>query len=246
MTTDRDRAARTPSLDRCNRRQLLRFAGSTAALAMAPELYAQDAAAGSTLCVVKPEQTEGPYFVDNKLLRGDIRSDPADSALKPGATLQLTLRLSAVNASLCSPLAGAIVDLWHNDARGEYSDVRDRRYDNRGKQFLRGYQITDGSGVVNFTTIYPGWYPGRTVHIHFKVRTDPAERRGFEFTSQLYFDDALTDEVHLMAPYANNGKRDTRNDDDRIFRRGGRDLMLHLRREGDLFAGTFELGLELG
>lgn len=236
-----------------SRRHLLNLAGSTAAASLAADLCAQSASEDSPatfdqtpLCVVKPEQTEGPYFVDGKLLRADIRADPADATFRPGLPLQLTLRLSALSANTCGPLAGAVVDIWHNDALGEYSDVRDRRYDNRGKQFLRGYQLTDINGVVTFTTIYPGWYPGRTVHMHFKVRTDPAAERGSEFTSQLYFDDAVTDQVHQRAPYAANGQRSTRNSNDRIFRRGGSELMLQLRREGEGFAGTFELGLEVG
>lgn len=233
-----------------SRRQLLSLAGSTAAATLAADLYAQsdsgESADQSPFCIVKPEQTEGPYFVDGKLLRADIREDPTDATVRPGAILQLTLRLSAINASVCSPLAGAIVDVWHNDTLGEYSDVRDRRYDNRGKQFLRGYQLTDANGVVNFTTVYPGWYPGRTVHIHFKVRTDPGRRRGLEFTSQLYFDDAVTDQVHQQSPYAANGQRSTRNSNDRIFRNGGSELLLQPRRDGEGFAGNFELGLETG
>lgn len=241
MNSDTFILAETLRAAALSRRQLLNLAGGAAVLAIAPSLRAQ-----APMCIAKPEQTEGPYFVDSRLLRGDIRPDPVSGEQRPGVPLRLTLRLSAISANTCAPLTGAVVDIWHNDARGEYSDVRDRRYDNRGKQFLRGYQLTDANGAVSFTTIHPGWYPGRAVHIHFKVRTDPNASRGTEFTSQLYFDDSLTDTVHRREPYAANGQRNTRNDDDRIFRSGGSELMLQLRSEGEGFVGNFDLGLELG
>ena len=128
-----------------------------------------------------------------------------------------------------------------------YSNVQDINalFDTRGKQFLRGYQMTDTSGTVQFTTIYPGWYPGRTVHIHFKIRTDLAAQRGFEFTSQLYFDDAITDHVHAQAPYATNGQRPLKNDRDYIFRSGGDQLMLLLTKDAQGYVGTFEIGLQM-
>ncbi len=163
--------------------------------------------------------------------------------MRPGLPLRLTLRLSVIADNNCSPLSGVVVDVWHNDAHGEYSDVRDRKYDNRGKKFLRGYQLTDANGEASFTTIYPGWYPGRTVHMHFKVRTNPGGPRGDEFTSQLYFDDAITDEVHSAQPYAGNGQRSTRNSDDRIFRSGGEDLMLTVIQTAEGYEAIFELGL---
>lgn len=228
-----------------NRRGLLRLLGGTAAASFAGKLHAQasNAVQASHLCVVRPEQTEGPYFVDEKLLRSDLRVDPADNSVRPGLPLHLRLRVWKLADNNCSPLEGVVVDVWHNDARGEYSDVRDRKYDNRGKKFLRGYQITDQNGVASFVTVYPGWYPGRTVHIHFKLRTDASAGRGSEFTSQLYFDDTITDEVHRNSPYAANGQRSTRNHDDRIFRRGGEELMLRPSRSPAGYEAVFDLGL---
>ena len=227
------------------RRELLGMIGSTAAASFVGDVQAQSGGdvSGGPLCVVKPEQTEGPYFVDEKLLRSDLRLDPGDNTMRPGLPLRLTLRLSAVGENSCSPLAGVVVDVWHNDASGEYSDVRDRKYDNRGKKFLRGYQLSDANGVARFMTIYPGWYPGRTVHIHFKVRTNPSGEAGAEFTYQLYFDDAITDEVHAAPLYSANGQRSTRNRNDRIFRNGGDELMLQLRRSPEGYEADFELGL---
>ena len=197
-------------------------------------------------CVVRPEQTEGPYFVDEKLNRSDIRSDPATGAVKEGVPLALALAVSSLKARACAPLAGAHVDIWHCDALGVYSDVEDRLFNTVGQRLLRGYQVTDAAGVARFKTIYPGWYPGRAVHVHFKIRTDPAAARGSEFTSQLYFADALTDRVHVRAPYASKGQRRGRNADDRIFPDGGDQLLLAPKAVGAGYAATFAIGLELG
>jgi protocatechuate 3,4-dioxygenase beta subunit len=195
-------------------------------------------------CVARPEQTEGPYFVDEALDRSDIRSDPADGSVRPGARLDLTLNVSRIGKDACVPLAGAIVDLWHCDAAGVYSDVRDPHFDTTGKKFLRGFQATDTNGVARFTTIYPGWYAGRAVHIHFKVRTAPKERRGHEFVSQLYFDETVTDEAHAKPPYASKPGRRRMNADDGIYRRGGSQLTVAPARARDGYAATFDLGLQ--
>src|SRR5206468_9991999 len=115
------------------------------------------------------------------------------------------------------PLVAAQVDIWHCDALGIYSDVKDPIFNTVGQKFLRGYQITDAHGEAKFLTIYPGWYRGRTVHIHVKVRTTPQANRSFEFTSQMYSDDTLSDRDYINVPYATKGKRTARNQDDHIF-----------------------------
>lgn len=206
------------------------------------------AAAAIPGCVVRPEQTEGPYFVDTRLNRSDIRSDPArDGAVAAGTPLQLTFNVSQLAAAACTPLAGAMVDVWQCDALGVYSGVSDPQFDTSGQQFLRGHQITDARGIARFTTIYPGWYPGRAVHIHFKVRTQPVAARGYEFTSQLYFPDAVTDVVHAQPPYATKGTRDRRNEQDRIYNgSGGSRLVVTPERAGDEYAATFEIALTAG
>jgi protocatechuate 3,4-dioxygenase beta subunit len=198
-------------------------------------------------CVVRPEQTEGPYFVDEKLNRSDIRSDPSDRAVKPGVPLRLAFHVSRVGGSSCTPLSGAVVDVWQCDALGLYSDVRDMNagFDTRGKKFLRGYQTTDGNGIAEFLTIYPGWYAGRTVHIHFKIRTRPVAGLAQEFTSQLYFDESITDQVQTQAPYNSKGRRGTTNDADFIFRRGGKQLIPTLTKESHGYAAKFEIGLQM-
>jgi protocatechuate 3,4-dioxygenase beta subunit len=143
-------------------------------------------------------------------------------------------------------LANAQVDIWHCDAAGVYSDVRDRRFDTTGQKFLRGFQTTDASGVARFTTIYPGWYSGRAVHIHFKVRTPGANGRTDEFTSQLYFDDALSDRVHATAPYANHKGQRLLNARDMIFREGGPKLVLPAVESGSGYAATFRIAMRPG
>ncbi|NEU76523.1 intradiol ring-cleavage dioxygenase [Hassallia byssoidea VB512170] len=195
-------------------------------------------------CIVSPEQTEGPYFVDEKLNRSDIRSDPSDGSVKDGVPLQLTLRVSQVSSTSCTPLKGAIVDIWHCDALGVYSDVNDRSFSTVGKKFLRGYQVTDAQGTVEFTTIYPGWYPGRTVHIHFKVRTNATSQKSYEFTSQLYFDDSISDQVHAQTPYASKGQRTLKNAQDGIFQDGGNQLLLTPTKTNQGYAATFDIGLQ--
>ncbi len=197
-------------------------------------------------CVVRPRQTEGPYFVDELLNRSDIRSDPGNSgAVRPGVPLQLGFNVSRLAAGTCAPLVGALVDVWQCDHLGVYSDVQDPGFNSRGQKFLRGYQLTDAAGHVRFTTIYPGWYQGRTVHIHFKIRSAPNTRPGYEFTSQLYFDDAMTDRVFELAPYADRCRRSTRNANDRIFRReSGTQLILAVAGDAQGYAGTFDVALQ--
>jgi protocatechuate 3,4-dioxygenase beta subunit len=191
-------------------------------------------------CVVTPEQMEGPFFTDVRLNRSDIRSDPTDKSVKEGVPLALTLRVSAVGNAGCTPLAGATVDVWHCDAAGVYSESGGNT---AGKKFLRGHQVTDANGAARFTTIYPGWYPGRAVHIHFKVRILAGPALGNEFTSQLYFDEAVTDRVLARAPYSVRGQR-TRNSGDGLYRRNGSRLMLTLTESGSGYAGEFHVGMK--
>jgi len=218
---------------------LLALAGGAAAL-RAIGARAQNRPA----CTVRPEQTEGPYFVDTQLARSDIRSDPDTGSAEPGVPLRLAFRVSRIDGGGCAALPGAHVELWQCNARGLYSGVRDSQGDTSDRKFLRGYQLTDASGMARFVTIYPGWYPGRTVHLHFMIRSGEAGSRREEFTSQLYFDDALSDRIFEQAQYAGRGPRPVRNARDGIYRRGGSQLMLAVaERDGSLEA-SFDIGLE--
>jgi len=229
-----------------SRRELVALFGASTVAALAHRAGAQTPASASSGagCVVRPEQTEGPYFVDERLLRSDLRSDPRTGASKDGAPLDLTLTVARMTAAgACAPLQGAIVDIWQCDAAGAYSDARDRGFDTRGQQFLRGYQVTDANGQVRFTTIYPGWYPGRAVHIHFKIRTAAGAARAREFTSQFYFDERTTDRVHTRAPYATHTGRRTRNEGDGIFGETGTQLILPVAEAGQGYAASFNIAM---
>ncbi|GIZ53651.1 intradiol ring-cleavage dioxygenase [Noviherbaspirillum aridicola] len=226
----------THSTDPVRRRTLI----ALGAAVVSPALRAQSAP-GRPACVVTAEQTEGPYFLDTRLNRADLRKDPATGSLREGVPLRLTLRLQRVDGDQCAPLAGATVHVWHCDANGDYSGI-----DGSKSQFLRGYQVSDKNGVVRFRTIYPGWYPGRTVHIHFKVRAEGRDRKPYELTSQLYFDDAITDKVMAQPPYAARGQRDRINRSDGLYRRSGRELMLRLAEDGKGYAAEFDAGVAFG
>ena len=202
-------------------------------------------AGAAPACIVRPEQTEGPYFLDEQLNRSDIRSNPSTKHIKPGTLLTLIFQTMRIGTGSCRPLSGACVDIWHSDAMGVYSDVRDPWFDTVGQKFLRGYQVTDAQGEARFITIYPGWYPGRTVHIHFKIRIKLSASRIFDFTSQLYFDDEMTDQVHARPLYAARGPRSARNRHDRIFRHGGDQLTLNPSPTADGYSASFLIGLQL-
>jgi protocatechuate 3,4-dioxygenase beta subunit len=231
------------------RREALALLGASgvALLAGARSLRAQTASAAQPSCIARPQQTEGPFFVDEALNRSDIRSDPKSGEVKPGLPLRLAFRVSGMTGTSCAPLAGAQVDLWHSDADGRYSDVRGFGFSasTKGQQFLRGYQLTDVSGGAQFLTIYPGWYGGRAVHVHFKIRTADASGRRYDFTSQLYFDDAFNARIFALEPYANHRGRWLANADDGIFREGGRELLLTPQADGQGYAASFDVGLTI-
>lgn len=212
-------------------------ASATAARATVATANTPLASATLPACIVRPEVTEGPYYVDENLDRADVRADPRTGAVKPGAPLTLTFRVSQITGAGCTPLAGAKVEIWHCDALGVYSDVADPSGNTRGQQFLRGYQRTDATGQATFTTIYPGWYRGRAVHIHFKVHPTARE----VFTSQLFFDDTLSDKVFAQGPYNSRGQRDRRNSRDGSYN----DLLLLTTTEqGAGYAASFDIGIQ--
>jgi protocatechuate 3,4-dioxygenase beta subunit len=158
-----------------------------------------------------------------------------------------------VDNGTCIPLKGAQLDIWHANAAGQYSDVQNT--DTAGKKFLRGYQVTNDNGTARFTTIYPGWYEGRVVHIHMKVRTfDDSGNKTLEWTSQLFTDDSQSDQIYSQSPYSAHGTRDTRNNQDGIYMgasidgavqsNAGQPLMLKLSKQDNGYLGTFNIGLK--
>lgn len=195
-------------------------------------------------CIVQPELTAGPFYEgdDENPRRSDIRRDTETGTVAEGVPLELTFVVSELTESACTRLSGAVVDVWQADAEGRYSDVLTAG--TGGQDFLRGHQRTDADGLATFRTIYPGWYPGRTPHVHFRIRSSDDRDRTYEFTSQLFFREARSDAVYDREPYASRGPRDTRNAEDGIFGRGGRQLLLDLAERDDGLAATFDLAIE--
>jgi protocatechuate 3,4-dioxygenase beta subunit len=185
-------------------------------------------ASGAVTCVLTPEQTEGPYYIANEKVRRSITEG------RPGTSL--TLRLKVVDASTCRPIKGAAVDIWHADTAGVYSGFGQGA---ANRTFMRGIQRTDAKGIATFHTVYPGWYQGRTVHIHVKVHVGG----NVVHTGQLYFSDALTDVVYRKAPYSSRPGRDVRNKTDFVFANGGRRSTLTVRRNGAGYLGTIVMGV---
>jgi protocatechuate 3,4-dioxygenase beta subunit len=203
--------------------------GTTASGAAGGDVAALLAEAGS--CEVVPELTEGPYYIDADAMRSDIRED------RPGTPLTLAIRVR--DFAGCTPIANAVVDIWHCDATGNYSGFESSATGAGGggmggpppggggpgggggggnsptdtKRYLRGSQVTGADGIAKFVTIYPGWYRGRTVHAHVKVHVGSSQ----VVTSQLFFNEAVTRQVYAGGPYAANSEQDTSNADDGIF-----------------------------
>jgi protocatechuate 3,4-dioxygenase beta subunit len=190
-------------------------------------------------CVVVPQLTEGPYYIDTDLERSDIRPDTTTGEVAAGTPLTLNFAVFILDGGACVPLAGAVVDVWHCDALGVYSGVSG----NAGN-FLRGVQRTDANGAATITTVYPGWYSGRAVHIHFKVRTEPEADAGYELTSQLFFDDDVSRGVYAAEPYSSKGAQDVPNESDGIFGQSGGTTLLDAKKSGDGYAATFSIALQ--
>lgn len=234
-----------PFVSHLNRRQALSLLGGAGASAFLSGGMGETARAANSCVALAAAQTEGPYWVEEMLNRSDIRVDPSDGSVRPGATLTLTLNIQEITGSSCDPLSGAHVDIWHCDATGLYSDVAANR--TVGKKFLRGYQITGDDGVVQFTTIYPGWYSGRTVHIHVRIRTYSGTQVYDAFTAQIFFDDTLTDQIfQSTAPYSTRGARDTRNTNDMVLTQTrGATVFASLTQTAGGYAGSATIGVNL-
>jgi protocatechuate 3,4-dioxygenase beta subunit len=209
---------------------LVRIGGLVAGAAGLGFLRPGSAPAASVVsCVLTPEMTEGPYYIVGEKLRRNITDG------RPGT--RLDLRLSVVDATTCRPIKGAIVDIWHADAGGVYSGFGAGA---SSRTFMRGVQRTDAGGLAQFRTVYPGWYQGRTVHIHVKVHVGG----NVVHTGQLFFADTLTDAVYTRAPYNRRPNRTTRNTQDMIYVSGGRQSMLALKRKGTGYVGAISMGVQ--
>lgn len=206
------------------RRQILRLLGLAGAYGLLGDDPGNIASAATGSCSIKtPQVTEGPYWVEEHLFRSDVRTDPGTGLARAGLPLHLAITVMNSSAS-CAALAGAYVDIWHCDAKGIYSD--ESTYNpgggtgsvtTTGQRFLRGYQLTDSNGQANFLTIYPGWYSGRTIHIHVRVRTYNGSTELTNYTTQVFFDDTVNDTVMANSLYSRSGARDTRNSNDSVY-----------------------------
>ena len=213
------------------RRTVLIATGTTAAVlavgAAAPHTPATTTAdstpvAAAAVCTLTKEMTEGPYYLDGALVRADVTEGKAGIPLK--------LALTVVNDSTCAVIPNALVEIWHCDALGEYSGY----VGNNGHSepddgtFLRGGVLTNSAGLANITTIYPGWYRGRCIHIHVKVHTgvtltsDGSFTGGQELhTGQLFIDETITTAVAKISPYSTNTVTRTTLAQDSVYDDGG-------------------------
>jgi protocatechuate 3,4-dioxygenase beta subunit len=191
-------------------------------------------------CTLFPQTTAGPFYFDPKLVRSEIAEG------RPGLPLQLVLRV--IESGPCTPIAEARVDIWHADARGVYSGYAgqgDRRaISTKNESYLRGTQMTDADGTAIFRTIYPGWYPGRTPHIHVKVFLDTRTL----VTGQVYFADALSARIYReREPYAARPKADTTNANDFLFKSGEREgggTVFAIKEDADLLVGSLTIAVD--
>ena len=234
------------------RREALGALGAVGAALVLPSRGATSGGSAALDCVVVPEMTEGPFFVDEGLERSDLVAGTSEPFVTKGLPLRLEIGVFQVDARVCAPIVDSQVDIWHASAEGVYSDERSGRIqgkDTAGEKYLRGYQRADRNGAVTFATIYPGWYASRTVHIHFKIRSfAKSGRPSYEFTSQLFFDEAINDVVLARPPYDTRGSRRVRNSNDGIYRRGhGSSALLDAKpaANGKGYVATFNVGLRI-
>jgi protocatechuate 3,4-dioxygenase beta subunit len=184
-------------------------------------------------CVLTPEQEEGPFYIDLAQVRRDIVEN------RPG--VPLALALAVVDSDTCKPIRDAAIDIWHCDALGVYSGEPSEG--SEGETYLRGIQLTDGNGMAEFATIYPGQYPGRTTHIHVKIHIGGRQSDGtysgghVSHTGQLFTSDRRDAEVFALAPYNRNTVELTPRNADGVFRyQGGSSSVLAIARVGNSLA----------
>ena len=169
-----------------------------------------------------PGVTEGPYWVDAGLNRSDLRSNVVNGvsgATIAGLPLNLAVNVSKLTNNKLVPVNGAKVDIWQTNALGVYSAIQSEG--TTGQNYLRGYQLTNAHGNVKLVAVYPGWYSGRTVHTHFRVRLYSGTTVAYNFVSQMFYNDTTTTQVFAAsAPYNTRGTRTTTNATDGIYHGG--------------------------
>lgn len=205
-----------------------------------------------------PGVEEGPFWVDGQVNRVDVRYDSTTKVYQAGLPLYLGLTISQLSDTspyTITPLVGARVDMWNANAQGVYSDEASES--TTGTDYLRGYQVTNSHGVVNFLTNYPGWYSGRTPHIHFRIRTyDSSGNVVYNYASQVFFSDSVTATVFANnSAYSRTTAQDTTNTTDRVYTGSGTNgspateagdyLLLKLAQNGTKATGSFHYVIDL-
>lgn len=234
--------------DVLTRRNALKLVAVTAAggALMSRAAFAEEASAtadtaatlmpGADVCVITPEVTEGPYYFDPSLERSDITEGTQEG-------VATNIRLQVVDAT-CKPIEGARVDIWHCNSQGVYSGYPNQlgNIDTTGQTFLRGTQFTSSAGIVEFATIYPGWYPGRTTHVHFKVFLDETN----VLTGQIFFPDALSQFIYLnVPPYTDHGAdRQTLNVNDGIASQATRASFAYVKELAESYLVAMIIGVD--
>ena len=250
---DDDRPA--PTSRRIGRREALTtlgglgLSGALGASGALGGLSWTDTADGAATCVLSPEVTEGPYWIQNGITRRDIRGS------RPGLPLEIVFTVQ--DARTCEPIRNADVEIWHCDAGGVYSGFERASQGGPGgggppggaqeptdsKRYLRGHGRSDSAGRVRFLTIFPGWYRGRTPHIHLKVHVGG----DVVHTGQVFFNERTTAAVYRQSPYRSHGQPDTSHAEDSIYAEAGRSrAVLRLRRRGRAkrgYRGAITLGV---
>ena len=216
-------------------------------------------------CAMSKEETAGPYWFDVDSIRTDIRENRPGTPLRLGLRVQDTSSCSS--GGKATPVANSVVEIWHCDAGGMYSGFETASTGGGGGgrpgsgaggstsngsysvgdqeatpgddgTYLRGAQVADAKGIVQFTTIYPGWYRGRTVHIHLRVHINKKS----VLTSQLYLDESVNTEALAASPYNEHTGRDTFNDGDNIYDASG---LLSTTKTAGGYLGVINLGIDV-
>jgi protocatechuate 3,4-dioxygenase beta subunit len=232
-----------------DRRKFIAGTGGVLLTSQAPKVLAEaEIALPNNSCAPTTRLTRGPYLVPGSAQRSDIREDRMGVPLK--------LDLTVVDDFWCRPASEFVIEIWHCDAEGFYSGVdnivfdpatllaTDRALDMKDHTFLRGHQVTDERGRVEFTTIYPGWYMPRVAHIHVRLMWRDVEWTALD--TQLFLPADVERAVYQTEPYAARGPNPIEIERDGVLKGNKdvlKDLMVQLEKDGDGFRGQFEFAV---
>jgi len=167
---------------------------------------------GDGSCTVSPSETKGPFPIKtpSQLVLENIKSD------RVGIALLINLKIENKNNN-CEPLSGVLVDVWHCDKDGNYSEyggTQMQQTDYTSVHFLRGRQTSNTNGEVSFISIYPGWYQGRAPHVHVEILSSTGTSL---LVTQIAFPETISSQVYASTNYVAHGQADTANTKDNVF-----------------------------